>query len=303
MKARGLPVTPPADVHDVIVIGGGLAGLTLALQLKDRFAGIDVLVLERRCHPVPVACHKVGESTVEIGAHYLGEVLGLREHLQQQQLPKFGFRFFFSDSRRDIHCVGEIGASRPLPVPSYQIDRGRFENFLGHEAQRRGVRFIDDATVGRIEPASGDNLAMHQVDWHSGAGARHGSRARWLIDASGRAGVLKRKFALTQHSTHAAHAVWLRIGERLCIDDWSDDPAWRARCITPTRWLSTNHLVGEGYWVWLIPLASGSHSVGIVADPAFHALESMNSVDKALEWLRARQPRLHDELAPRRHKV
>ncbi|MEO7853513.1 MAG: NAD(P)/FAD-dependent oxidoreductase [Rubrivivax sp.] len=296
--------TDRSGTHDVLVIGGGLAGLTLALQLKDRFADIDVLVLERRRHPVPVACHKVGESTVEIGAHYLAEVLGLREHLQQQQLPKFGFRFFFSDARRDIHSVGEIGASRPLPVPSYQIDRGRFENFLGHEAQRRGVRFIDDATVNRVDPASGDNgTALHRIDWHRGAGAQHSSRARWLIDASGRAGVLKRKFALAQGNAHDAHAVWLRIGERLCIDEWSDDSAWRARCSTPTRWLSTNHLVGEGYWVWLIPLASGSHSVGIVADPAFHALDSMNTVDKALEWLRVRQPRLHDELAPRRHKV
>ena len=56
--------------HDVVIVGGGLAGLTLALQLRQRFADLDILVLERRSHPVPVAAHKVGESTVEIGAHY-----------------------------------------------------------------------------------------------------------------------------------------------------------------------------------------------------------------------------------------
>nr|MBP6693228.1 NAD(P)-binding protein [Xanthomonadales bacterium] len=33
---------------DVIVLGGGLAGLTLALPLRQRFEGIEVLVLERR---------------------------------------------------------------------------------------------------------------------------------------------------------------------------------------------------------------------------------------------------------------
>ena len=81
---------PPS--HDIIIMGGGLAGLTLALQLRQRLPDLDVLVLERRSHPVPEACHKVGESTVEIGAHYFGDVLGLKDHLVQAQLKKFGFR-------------------------------------------------------------------------------------------------------------------------------------------------------------------------------------------------------------------
>ena len=47
--------------HDVIILGGGLAGLTLSLQLKQRFPDLDILILERRSHPVPEAAHKVGE--------------------------------------------------------------------------------------------------------------------------------------------------------------------------------------------------------------------------------------------------
>jgi hypothetical protein len=64
--------------------------------------------------------------------------------------------------------------------------------------------------------------------------------------------------------------------------------------------LSTNHLVGEGYWVWLIPLSSGSHSVGIVADPRYHPLEQMNTFERAMDWLQKHQPRLFDDLDKKR---
>ena len=284
--------------HDVLIMGGGLAGLTLALQLKARFEGIDVLVVERRLHPVPLAAHKVGESTVEIGAHYFENVLGLKQHLQQQQIRKFGFRFFFSEGRRDIDQVTELGASRVLPVQSYQIDRGIFENFLAEEAQRRGVRFVDGAIVKEMQIAEGK--APHQVSWQQG-GDTHTATATWLVDACGRAGLIKRRLGLAQANAHHCDAVWFRIKDRIVIDDWTDNAEWRARCNPPERWRSTNHLVGAGYWVWLIPLASGSHSVGIVADPNIHPLDTYNSFDKAMLWLEKYQPRLFDELDGKRH--
>ena len=61
--------------------------------------------------------------------------------------------------------------------------------------------------------------------------------------------------------------------------------------------------VRPGYWAWLIPLSSGSHSVGIVADAKMHPLESINTFDKAMSWFAEHQPQLYRELDKRRAKL
>ena len=278
--------------HDVLIAGGGLAGLTLALQLKDEMPELDVRVVERRAHPAPVAAHKIGESSVEIGAHYFAETLGLRAHLDDKHLRKFGFRFFFSEGERDLSGVTELGASRHLTTPAWQIDRGIFENFLAEEALRRGVRVDDSTSVKHIALGKTDE---HRIEVER-AGSRETVSARWLIDASGRAGLLKRKLDLAEDNAHDANAVWFRLDTRLVIDDWVADPAWRARCTPAARWLSTNHLCGPGYWLWLIPLGSGAHSVGIVAHAAMHPLATMNTFDKAMDWISTHQPCVYEVL-------
>ncbi len=298
---------------DVLIMGGGLSGMTLALQLRKRMPSLRVMVLERNAHPVPVAAHKVGESTVEIGAHYLADTLGLREHLDTHHLRKFGFRFFFSDGRSDIDQTTELGASRYLSAPTYQIDRGMLENHLGQTVQAQGMTFHDNAVVQTVAMSDHKSLP-HAVTWqHRSQGEKansasdnlsndahpvHTTTARWVIDASGRAGLLKRKFQLAEGNDHSAHAIWFRMNHRINVDAWSQDATWQQRCVKPERWLSTNHLCGPGYWLWLIPLGSGSHSVDIVADPRLQPLEGMNTFERAMDWIKQHQPRLHQELDP-----
>ena len=289
-----------ASDADVTILGGGLAGLTLALQLKQQDPTLRISIIERRAHPVPEAAFKVGESTVEIGAHYFSSVLGLREHLEAEQLRKFGFRFFFSEGRADIDRCIELGVSQSLPTHSWQIDRGRFENFLGQRVRALDVEFRDDAVVRGIELGKGDDA--HRVTFeHAGRSATLASR--WVIDASGRAGLLKRKLDLAQDNPHDINAVWWRVEGRIDPNDWSDDAAWLARCTMPDRWRSTNHMCGPGYWFWLIPLASGAHSLGIVCDPRLHGLETMNTHEKAMAWLREHQPGVAASLDKPQHAL
>ena len=289
-----------ANAADVLILGGGLAGLSLAIQLKQRDPGIAVTVLERRAHPVREAAFKVGESTVEIGAHYFASVLGFREHLETEQIRKFGFRFFFSEGRNDIDRCAELGVSELLPAPSWQLDRGRFENFLGEQARALGVDFRDQATVRDIE-LDRDGLP-HAVTFEH-ADEKRTLSARWVVDAAGRAGLIKRKLDLAQANDHDVNAVWWRVAGFVDPNQWSQDPEWLARCKPAERWRSTNHMCGPGYWFWLIPLASGAHSLGIVCDAKMHPLETMNTFGKAMAWLHEHQPQVARSLEKPEHPL
>jgi flavin-dependent dehydrogenase len=279
------------DHYDVVILGGGLAGGCLARQLHLEAPHLRALVIEKRAHPVPEAAFKVGESSVEIGAHYFSKRLGLEPHLRSEQLEKLGLRYFFPHGdNRDITPRVELGPPLFPPVPSFQLDRGRLENMLLRTNAGLGVTVLDGCRVQEVALAGADRPeAPHRITIGLPDGVRDVT-ARWIVDASGRAGLLKRRLGLARPSTHGANASWWRVKSRVKIDDWSTDPEWKARVPSGLRWQSTVHLMGVGYWVWLIPLGSGSHSFGIVADGAIHPFNRINRFERAMDWLREFEP-------------
>jgi len=272
-------------MSEVVILGGGLAGLSLALQLKMEAPELGVSVLEKSRFPVSEATHKVGESTVELASRYFAQTLGLEEHLRRSQLPKFGLRFFFGAG--PIENRLELGGSDFPPTPSYQLDRGRFENFLSTRCLEHGVELLDGARVDEVEVSES---APHYITFRRG-GETSTLSAKWLVDASGRASILKRKLDLREPSPHKGSAVWFRVDKELKIDDWTANSAWNeGHRGAKARWYSTNHLMGEGYWVWLIPLASGSTSVGVVVDEELHPVSSLSSLEKTQAWMEKHEP-------------
>ncbi|MCX5424780.1 NAD(P)/FAD-dependent oxidoreductase [Streptomyces sp. NBC_00078] len=298
------------ETVDVAILGGGIAGLTLALQLKQSMPDLAVTVIERQAHPVAEAAHKVGESSVEMQAHYLRDVLGLKDHLESEQLRKFGLRMFFPhNGNHDIARRVEFGQIEEAPLPTYQLDRGRLENHLGTRAIAEGVRFLDNHRVIRVDLRGGEEQHLIEV---SGGSKHQFIQARWVVDASGRASLLKRQQQLAKPSSHHANSSWLRVAHPIDIGSWSNAPDWRARTEVErgpygrrggARRLSTNHLMGHGYWVWLIPLASGSTSIGIVADADIHPYDGFNTLDRALEWLRNHEPQCAAAVDAHRDKI
>ncbi|MAT14453.1 MAG: halogenase [Planctomyces sp.] len=295
-------------VYDIAILGGGLAGLTLAKQVLDKRPETTIAILEKETFPVPDAAHKVGESTVEIGAHYLGEIIGLKKHLVDQQLPKFGLRFFLKEPGQTLAEGTEIGGSDFFPAPSYQCDRGRLENHLARVVADMGANLISGSTIRQVdfpdqEASTPESPAPYNIGYQHEK-QDHALQARWLIDATGRMSFLKRKLDLDEPVEHNVNAVWFRFASQIQVDQWCDDPGWKSLTgKIPRRWLSTNHMMGAGYWVWIIPLATGSTSVGIVSDPRLHPLTEMNSFEKAIAWIERNEPICHAQLARHADKV
>jgi flavin-dependent dehydrogenase len=293
----------PQDSYDVVILGGGLAGLCLGLQLKKERPETSILIAEKREGPAPEAAFKVGESTVEISANYFGEVVGMKDHIESDQLHKVGLRYFFpAGDNTDLSQRVEWGVPFKPPVPSYQLDRGRFENELGERNVAAGVDLLGGCRVQEVELNSDSG---HVVTLTRGDETIQVT-GHWVVDAAGRAFVLKRQLDLLEDNGHNVNSAWLRLAGGINVEDWvdqSDDEWFAPMTERGLRQFSTNHLCGQGYWVWLIPLSSGSISIGIVAEERFHPYEQIRTLEGTLQWFRDHEPQLAEVLDARQDQI
>jgi flavin-dependent dehydrogenase len=281
-----------AGTYDVVVCGAGLAGLTLVRQLRLELPQLSIAIVDRLTRPLPEAAHKVGESSVEAASTYFSQTLGLKSYLAERHLPKLGLRFYFGSGQDPLETRPEFGPKAFSPITSYQLDRGRLENDLREMIVGMGVTLLEGTHVEDIVLMNGGE--PHVVLCRQPDGSEQTAlRARWVIDALGRRRLLQSKLGLIQSNGHSASAAWWRVNSRADVNAMvkkNGDRAWHQRTIED-RYLSTNHLMGRGYWVWFIPLGSGATSIGIVTDETIHPLNSYGrSHAQALEWLYEHEP-------------
>ncbi len=288
-----------SERFDVVILGGGLAGLAQARHLRREVPSARVAVIERTRRPLRDAAHKVGESSVELASHFYGQVLGLDAYLRETHLVKNGLRFFPGGGRTHrLEERTEIGPPQMPQVPSYQLDRGRLEHDLRAMIEADGAELMEGTVVRGVTLAEGDADHVVEVSDTRGQGART-LRARWVVDASGWQGLLRKQLGLGRPSGHRANAAWWRLHERVLVDELvpESETAWHARDPDDIRWLSTVHFMGEGYWVWYIPLGTGHTSIGVVVHDDVHSFDAMRTYDRAMRWLAEHEPQAHARIA------
>ncbi len=248
---------------DAIVLGGALSGASTATLLLRRNPRLRVLIIERSER----FKRRVGESTVEVSSFFLGRVLDLTSHLHEHHLTKQGLRFWFQNEHTDsLETCSETGPGYNVRLPGYQVDRAVLDEEILARAVTAGAQLLRPVRVTDVTLVSGGEQT---VSWASDDGRTGIEFARWVIDASGVAALLARKNGwLIPNTAHPIASAWSR---------WTGVKNWDSRELAekfPTyarrtkawRFNATNHLVGRGWWAWMIPLKGGDVSVGVVFD-------------------------------------
>ncbi len=266
--------------YDVVILGGAFSGASAAILLRRDLPQLRVLIVEKAA----AFDEKVGEATTEMSAMFLTRRLAMWRHLESEQLPKEGLRYWFSNEKVTGHAnASETGGMIRSTVPAFQLRRDALDEHLLATAVAEGADLWRSAKVRDVVVGDFD----HRVIVESADGDREIS-CRWVLDATGRTTFLGRRLNLIdRNEEHPTAAIWCRWKNVRHIDDLAVRLGIAGGNVGSRR-LGTNHYTGRGYWIWVIPLGNGETSIGVVFDKRLVDLHhSKNRADDFIAFLKA----------------
>jgi flavin-dependent dehydrogenase len=264
--------------YDVVILGGAFSGASAAILLRREQPQLRVLIVEK----AEAFDAKVGEATTELSAMFLTRRLAMWHHLESEHLPKEGLRYWFSNDRVTGHAnASETGGYLRSAVPAFQLRRDTLDEYLLATAVREGAELLRPAKARDIQIGEFD----HAVTLDDGRVIA----CRWILDATGRVTFLGRKLGIIdRNDEHPIASIWCRWKGVRHIDDLAArDGALGTRNVGSRR-LGTNHYMGLGYWIWVIPLGNRETSIGVVFDKRLIDLhQSKNRAADFVSFLKA----------------
>ncbi len=231
------------DTYDVAVIGGGPAGSTVAALLAE--SGRRVVVFEKQRHPR----FHIGESLLPKNLPIL-ERLGVEAEVRSVSVYKPGAEFISPD-HDERQAFYFCDALDPSPDHAYQIERASFDEILLRNAREKGAEVREDTAVTAVAfEEGGCRLTV------KGQGAPGPCRARFLVDASGREGLVARQVGERRRDRNHNSAAIFAHFRGVASEAWS------------RRGNIAIYMFEHG-WIWMIPLQGGLTSVGAVCMPDY----------------------------------
>ena len=256
------------DNFDVAVLDGGPAGAAAARLIASH--GHSVVVLTRA--PARPALAEslppsVGKLLDRIGVRSAVDAAGF--------VRATGNTVWWgtSDARVESFGRGSLG---------WQVRRDTFDTVLLAEAEEAGARVVRRAIVREV--VRGSDARATWVVHHDLRGRQHSLIARWVLDCTGRAGLLARhewRRSDPAGRTLALAGVWERRGGWTELDD-------------------ETHTLVESYaggWAWSVPVSRTRRYVTVMVDPAVTTIRRAGESDPLAAVYEAElsnAPRLHD---------
>jgi flavin-dependent dehydrogenase len=280
--------TTQSQEYDVVIMGAGFAGNCQARHLLLKIPGIKIAIIDPRPEERTEKDLKIGESTVEVSAMFLYRELGLHEYLIENHAPKYGLNFLWpkdlakTDSLDDYY---HLWTEDNPPLPSFQLNRAKLEQDLLEMNQETGAVFYNGRVVD-VDLTSAKSL--HTVKVKVGK-TEIDLKAKHVIDAAGRRFIIGRKtdnliFEPENLCGVNTGSAWVRVKN---VDRDLFDEGYHPTGGVTSHYYCTNHYLGYGHWLWMIPIETQSRdlSIGVVHHNEVIPAKQINTLDKFSQFL------------------
>ncbi|HYP62480.1 MAG TPA: NAD(P)/FAD-dependent oxidoreductase, partial [Acidocella sp.] len=219
---------------DVLVVGGGPAGASVAALLAER--GRRVVLVEKDRHPR----FHIGESLLPHNLPLLDR-LGVRAQIETSGQHKHGIEFVSPFHGKSVRYDFAKAWDKRFPY-AFQVRRSVFDEILFRNAAAKGAEVIEECRVTSVDLTQERPLVT--------AGERRW-RARFVVDASGRDTLLASQLnAKARNPRNDSAAIFGHFTGARRLEG-------QAEGNITIVWFDKG-------WFWFIPLADGTTSIGAV---------------------------------------